>query len=129
MTSTDFEKMLTSLGSSRSVRRLEQPALLRSAGGYTDGMRRDTQAGQCFWARPTCRRIAGTGPVVSDWDCFETRDAGPGVAGRAQGLGFATFREWTGDNALEEHLNVLAQVAGRPTPTIIVRRHTRESVL
>ena len=43
---------------------------------------------------------------LADWSGFAGRAATSKAAGKMRGLGIATFLEWTGGNALEEHVKI-----------------------
>ncbi len=49
---------------------------------------------------------------LADWDGFGTRAAASNAKGKWRGLGIATFLEWTGGNALEEHVKVSVRADG-----------------
>jgi carbon-monoxide dehydrogenase large subunit len=46
------------------------------------------------------------GLALADWAGFDARRAQSQAAGKLRGRGIATFLEWTGGNALEEHVQV-----------------------
>ena len=49
---------------------------------------------------------------LADWSGFEARAAESKNKGKLRGLGIATFLEWTGGNALEEHVKVAVRADG-----------------
>ncbi len=49
---------------------------------------------------------------LADWDGFAAREAATQARGKVRGLGIATFLEWTGGNALEEHVKVAVRADG-----------------
>ena len=49
---------------------------------------------------------------LADWDSFTARAAASRAGGKVRGLGIATFLEWTGGNALEEHVKVDVRADG-----------------
>ena len=49
---------------------------------------------------------------LADWDGFAARAAATQAHGKVRGLGIATFLEWTGGNALEEHVKVDVRADG-----------------
>jgi carbon-monoxide dehydrogenase large subunit len=49
---------------------------------------------------------------LADWAGFSARAATSKSAGKMRGLGVATFLEWTGGNALEEHVKVDVRADG-----------------
>ena len=51
-------------------------------------------------------RILDQGLAQADWSGFEARHAESATRGRLRGRGLASFLEWTGGNAFEEHVSV-----------------------
>jgi carbon-monoxide dehydrogenase large subunit len=51
-------------------------------------------------------KVLDQGLALADWSGFEARAAAAAGRGRVRGRGIATFLEWTGGNALEEHVKV-----------------------
>jgi aerobic carbon-monoxide dehydrogenase large subunit len=51
-------------------------------------------------------QILDQGLALADWHGFAARRAVSRARGRLRGRGIATFLEWTGGNALEEHVSV-----------------------
>jgi carbon-monoxide dehydrogenase large subunit len=51
-------------------------------------------------------RILDQGLALADWNGFAARREASRAAGKLRGRGIATFLEWTGGNALEEHVKV-----------------------
>ncbi len=56
--------------------------------------------------------ILDQGIALADWDGFEERAAQSAARGLLRGRGLATFLEWTGGNALEEHVSVRVSADG-----------------
>jgi aerobic carbon-monoxide dehydrogenase large subunit len=49
---------------------------------------------------------------LADWAGFAAREAASKARGKVRGLGISTFLEWTGGNALEEHVKVAVRADG-----------------
>ncbi|MEP7299254.1 MAG: xanthine dehydrogenase family protein molybdopterin-binding subunit, partial [Burkholderiales bacterium] len=57
-------------------------------------------------------QILDQGLLLADWNGFAARRAASSQRGKLRGRGLASFLEWTGGNALEEHASVAVSADG-----------------